>query len=240
MQTYKSYLICATPRSGSFLLCEALKNTSLAGRPEEYFWREDEPFWKERWSASTYADYVSGAIQEGTTPNGIFGAKVMWGYFDDFVSKLRTIAGYETLPVSKLLATTFPDLHYIWITRRDKVRQAISHVKALQSNVWAQDNTTPQFTGELHFDFVQIDGMVQSVELHERAWQNYFAGNSIQPIPVVYEELVPAYEETAIRLLHELRIPIPEQLTFAPRQMQKQADALSEEWVQRYHELKQL
>src|SRR6267142_4337583 len=32
-----SYLVCATPRSGSTLLCEALSNTGLAGRPEEYF-----------------------------------------------------------------------------------------------------------------------------------------------------------------------------------------------------------
>jgi LPS sulfotransferase NodH len=33
----RSYLVCATPRSGSTLLCEALKATGIAGRPEEYF-----------------------------------------------------------------------------------------------------------------------------------------------------------------------------------------------------------
>ena len=32
-----SYLVCATPRSGSTLLCELLKDTGVAGRPEEYF-----------------------------------------------------------------------------------------------------------------------------------------------------------------------------------------------------------
>ena len=32
-----SYLVCATPRSGSTLLCEGLKATGVAGRPEEYF-----------------------------------------------------------------------------------------------------------------------------------------------------------------------------------------------------------
>ncbi|MBA2364790.1 MAG: hypothetical protein H0V86_14810, partial [Chloroflexia bacterium] len=42
MHPHTSYLICGTPRSGSFLLCEALKNTGLAGMPEEYFWRGDE------------------------------------------------------------------------------------------------------------------------------------------------------------------------------------------------------
>jgi trehalose 2-sulfotransferase len=32
-----SYLICSTPRSGTTLLCEALRNTGVAGQPEEYF-----------------------------------------------------------------------------------------------------------------------------------------------------------------------------------------------------------
>ncbi len=33
----RSYLVCATPRSGSTLLCEALLATGVAGRPREYF-----------------------------------------------------------------------------------------------------------------------------------------------------------------------------------------------------------
>jgi LPS sulfotransferase NodH len=33
----RSYLVCATQRSGSTLLCELLKGTRVAGRPEEYF-----------------------------------------------------------------------------------------------------------------------------------------------------------------------------------------------------------
>ena len=32
-----SYLVCATERSGSTLLCELLAGTGVAGRPEEYF-----------------------------------------------------------------------------------------------------------------------------------------------------------------------------------------------------------
>jgi len=32
-----AYLVCSTPRSGSTLLCELLKSTGVAGRPDEYF-----------------------------------------------------------------------------------------------------------------------------------------------------------------------------------------------------------
>src|SRR5919109_2288957 len=37
MTAERSYLVCATPRSGSTLVCQALKETGVAGRPEEYF-----------------------------------------------------------------------------------------------------------------------------------------------------------------------------------------------------------
>lgn len=43
----RSYLICATPRSGTNLLCEVLRATGIAGQPDDYFW--SPPVWYERW-----------------------------------------------------------------------------------------------------------------------------------------------------------------------------------------------
>ena len=40
-----SYLICALPRSGSSVVCDALGTTELAGRPREYFQPEAIPKW---------------------------------------------------------------------------------------------------------------------------------------------------------------------------------------------------
>src|SRR3954453_19662507 len=37
MQPDRSYLVCATPRSGSTLVCHALEETGIAGRPEGEF-----------------------------------------------------------------------------------------------------------------------------------------------------------------------------------------------------------
>ena len=30
-------------------------------------------------------------MEAGTTDNGVFGAKLMWGYFEDFASLLRNV-----------------------------------------------------------------------------------------------------------------------------------------------------
>jgi LPS sulfotransferase NodH len=66
-------------RSGTSLLCGLLAGTGMAGHPEEYFWRGDEPVWSERWGVSRFADYLRAAIAHGSTPYGVFGAKIMWG-----------------------------------------------------------------------------------------------------------------------------------------------------------------
>ena len=240
LQPHTSYLICGTPRSGSFLLCEALKNTGLAGTPEEYFWRGDELAWRERWGVATYAEYVAAAIRQGTTGNGMFGAKVMWGYWHDFTGKLRTVEGNESLPVPEILARTFPRLHYIHMTRRDRVRQAVSFSKAIQTGIWASYGEEPEEPRrEPVFDFEQIDHLVREVEAHDAAWRAYFAEAGVEPLMVVYEDLVPTYEQTALHVLDYLGIAAPPNLQFGERRMTRQADGVTEEWVRRYRAMRQ-
>lgn len=273
MQPQSSYLICATPRSGSTLLCEAIINTGLAGYPKEYFEAlketglprrpkeyfedldnteimellgnysrlDDEPNQSMLWGSPHYADYLAKVIEEGTTPNGVFGAKLMWGYFDDFISNLWQIPKFRDLPVPDMLSTAFPNLQYIFVTRRDKVRQAVSLWKAIQTWTWkideaAGDRLPHQHTLTFHFE--AIDHLVKRIIAHEVAWQNYFEASKIEPFTVAYEELAIAYEETAFKILQYLNIPIPEGLTLGERRMKKQADALSEEWVHQYSKIK--
>ena len=273
MQVTTSYLVCATPRSGSTLLCEALQNTGIAGCPEEYFEALKEtglprrpkqyfedlsatelenyfagfPHYDEQPAnpvrQEPYPEYLAQVLRQGTTPNGVFGAKVMWGYLDDFVSNLRTIPQYRDLAVPDLLAQVFPNLHYIWISRKDKMRQAISLWKALQTWTWRQEEHTP-VTGAPHhprtllFNFQAIDYLVRQIETHEAAWQHYFSSNGIQQYTIVYEEFAAHCEETALGILQYLNIPLPQNLVFAQRRMKQQADTLSEEWAQRYLQIK--
>lgn len=239
-QPHTSYLVCGTPRCGSTLFCEALMNTGMAGRPEEYFLPSNEALWRERWGSVTSKNYLAAVMQQGTTPNGVFGAKIMWGYFDHFVSSLQQLPEQKKREraAHDLMKRTFPNLHYIWIKRRDKVRQAISHAKARQTNVWAvTSETRPLLTKKPVFSFEQIDLMVQELEAQEAAWKNYFLENGIDPFVVVYEDLAARYEEVALEALRYLGVA-HEPVKFAPSRMKKQADEESEVWVQRYLYLK--
>jgi len=228
----RGYLICATPRSGSFLLCEALKNTGVAGRPAEFMRRTGVP----DWSDERYQRYFKSLFTQGITENGIFGMKVMWMHFEDLLSELQLLAGGGTW--QEALERFLPDLRYIVISRRDKVLQAISLYKALHTQCW---DITDRSTADqpLHFNFGEIEALRQEIELEERCWQHYFALRNVQPFTVVYEEFVPAYEQTALRILEYLNVPIPANLTFSERRLQKQADGVTTEWYELYHRAKQ-
>jgi len=45
MTNFDSYIICATPRSGSTLLCDLLTETGVAGRPDSFFRYESFTWW---------------------------------------------------------------------------------------------------------------------------------------------------------------------------------------------------
>src|ERR1051325_5938804 len=76
-----SYFICATPRSGSTLLCELLSLTGVAGNPNEWMLPLTEPLAREMFGIERgFEDppYRSELKAKGCTSNGVFAAKLMW------------------------------------------------------------------------------------------------------------------------------------------------------------------
>jgi trehalose 2-sulfotransferase len=264
-----SYLVCATPRSGSTLLCHALDQTGVAGHPEEYFEalrmsglprRPHEYFDPDRhaniverlafrempdrraepnplWHPDTYDQCLAWALERGTTPNGVFGAKLMWGYLGDFAQLLRGIEGMAGRPLPELLGRAFPGLRYIQITRQNKVRQAVSLWKAVQTQAWKREpGEEVERSVELVFSFRAINYLVRLLTAHDASWDAYFLGLGYEPLKVTYEELAESTDAVIRRVLAHLGIPAPEGLSVEAPRLSVQADEVSEEWVRRVDE----
>lgn len=241
MVPHTSYLICTTNRSGSHLLCESLIGTGLAGKPSEFFWKDTEARLKEKWNLHSYRDYLQRVLVVGSSENGVFGSQIMMAQVTDFLRKLRGVEELDCGELSdpEVVAKAFPNLNYIWLTRRDKIRQAISFLKALQTGNWiywlgGQDQKKPIPEREPEYSFAEIDFHLQGLTLYEAKWQDYFEAAGVTPHVVVYEDLCKDYEGTAIRILRDLKIPIPADLQFGPCRVARQADHLTEEWVRRF------
>ena len=163
----RSYLVCATQRSGSTLLCELLKDTGVAGRPHEFFEamrdtgvpphprdflhgleipeargiREDPrppvaPAYSSLEGLTSYREHLERTFALGTTPNGVFGAKLMFNQLDELHALAGRLPEFSGVEIDVLLDQLFGAPRYIWISRRDVVRQSVSMWKALQTRRW--------------------------------------------------------------------------------------------------------
>lgn len=233
---HTSYFICATPRCGSNFLCEVLQSTGVAGRPDEYFW--NPPHWIERWKTSDFAGYLAGIRQEGSGPNGVFGLKIMADHLFEVGDKIGDVTHTAALPLPQRLETAFPHPRYVWLRRRDTLRQAISFHRAIETGAWRSTDESNVAPSEMGFDFGKIDGYVGYLIDADCMWDDYFTTNAIETLTIFYEDLAAAPEAVAKRILGFLNIAIPEPMPQREWQHQRQADGLTEAWVRRYHEAK--
>src|SRR5256884_6763410 len=116
-----SYIIASTQRSGTHLLCSILGSTGVAGWPGEFFLSKPSETWEKRWNSSSRDAYIERVLQENTGRNGVFGAVVMWSYFERMLQMLHELREYKRFTGAELLAELFNRPKYIWMRRRNRV-----------------------------------------------------------------------------------------------------------------------
>jgi trehalose 2-sulfotransferase len=230
-----SYLICTTPRSGSNFLCEVLQSTGVAGRPDEYFWHP--PIWEEEWSTADFAAYLERVLYTGTSAEGVFGVKLIWHYLDDLLPRLAEVAGLVGADPPTILSATFRNPRYVWLTRRDKVRQGISWYRALESNAWRSTDRATGPDADPAFDFAAIDHLVRQAVADDHSWQAYFERHAIGPLLLTYEDLAADPGSVALQILRYLGLPSPVAPWPPAWRHQRQSDARTEDWARQYHAL---
>lgn len=237
MKPQRCYLVCAVQRSGSSFLTETLKSTAVAGVPEEYFLAFEEGAWAQTHGVTSRTAFLDLVLKEGTSANGVFGAKLMWNTFQDpLQTKLRELPQYAELSDVALLETLFNQPKYIWNTRCDKVRQAVSWAIAAQTGIYSSQGEPSE---PPEFDFAQIDGLHRLAVAWEAGWADFFRRAGTDPFKIVYEDFLADFAETAVALFDYLEISLPKGFSFAePTTIQKQSTSRNSEWAIRYQEMK--
>lgn len=239
------------------MLCAGLRAANVAGYPEEYFWHGNHKALAAAWELDPgdQPSLVRAAIERGTSKNGVFGCKVMWGYLDDACAMLA--AAFEVDPRqsnAEILQASFPDLRLVFLERADSVAQAISYARAVQSDVWAivagAEVRGSQPALELphvgggassssphRFDFHAVEYFRREVERHNRAWRAWFELSGFEPVRVEFEDVVDDYEATITRVVRQLGLVAPhEDVNIPPPATERQSGAQSARWRLRYEE----
>lgn len=253
----KNYLVCSNQRSGSTLLCDALTATDIAGQPREYFLPKGSASWKKALELSpsiSPLEYLRALQEKTATSNGVFSAKVMASYMMNWVKGLaletETFKEIDTelvLPnnsptIIKLLSSLLPDLGFIWLTRRDKIRQGVSCLIARQTMVWSVKtgrSLKQPLKTELTFDFEELDRYVTSFEFYEKWWGVFFEQASVDFVHIYYEDFLQDQEGTIYNALDALGLKSQSRVFKRPISNVSQSSELNREWAERYKHLKQ-
>jgi trehalose 2-sulfotransferase len=230
-----SYILCGTPRTGSTLLCTLLSSTGVAGRPESYFREPDQRRWAERFEVSIdmrgvfdYSEFVAGAVRSGSTDNGVFAARVMWGSMSHVIAGLD--AQLRRRSDLDLLEDAVGTLRFVHLRRRDVVGQAVSWARAEQTGCWQQGD---EVRLEPRLDIDQIDALVGTIHEHNAAWRSWFKAEGVEPLGIDYESLVAGPGGTVDEILGWINVRPPAAWTpMSPHR--RQANELNAEWVRQY------
>jgi LPS sulfotransferase NodH len=242
-----SYILCATPRSGSTLLCDLLATTGIAGEPDSYFMDNVDPAWAGRWGlparegkakAAHARRFLDAVLKAGRGETPVFGLRLMHRNLGDILAMSdRAFPGLAT--DSARLRAAFGDILFVHLARRDRLAQAVSLVKAEQTGLWhiAQDGTEVERLAPPQppaYDFDRIAATLSDLEAQNAGWTAWFAAEGITPFPLWYEDLSADPAGAVVRICRALGTPAPDLGRLAPT-VAKLADATSADWVRRFH-----
>lgn len=192
-----NYLVCSTQRSGTTLLCSLLERTGLAGMaPDPIAQKErallaimDDPNRTPPAPVVEVNDepglraFLALCFDESRTPNGVGGWKLM----HSDVEQLKARVGAAS--ADRVLELLPPDCRFVLVSRQDHVAQAVSMVRATNTQCWSSKDRE-HFRGWEYFDAHEARRRVQQIARYEANWRSLLAHYGDAVLEVTYEDLV--------------------------------------------------
>mgnify|MGYP003669538379 FL=1 len=223
-QAQNRYAICLTPRSGSTYLAYLLRDTKAFGFPEE-------------WLALTLIKKEAAALGAGDIAT--YTRRVMAKYASD-----NHVSGIEYGIAQLLAARALGDVdsvldrsvRYLYLRRRNIVRQGISMHIALQSGVlhsYQLNDDANTVRAAVIYDTPAIRQQIKVLHDQELMWEREFGARHIEPERLYFEDLIERPQRVLRRLANLLGLPttplLPEKAAIQPL-----ADNRADEWEARY------
>ena len=174
------FFICTAPRSGCHFFMSLLMSTQKVGRLEEYLSKyqlDEHRDCSDEDVLSCFKRISSHAIE------GEWGTKVD-------IRELSFIKRYLSLKQIPL-----DSVRWIWLRRRNIVKQAISHIKAADSGIWhifSNDSADRKDRASVdkEMSIQRLNEIVMLYFLADDAWHRFFEKNNLTPHTIYYEDFI--------------------------------------------------
>ena len=229
-----SYAILTTPRSGSTYLCDLLDSTNIAGHPNEHLRLAAQEL--ARYCNFNYLSLLDNLKQYRTTSNGVFGTKII----SHFLFELK-----QTKPDFRQIFQSLDK--FILLVRQDKLAQAVSLEVAQQTEIWHLRGDLAKIDYRSKLENIKIDNsLLDNVEQkydfinkQEARLRKILSDNQIEPLQVVYEDILENAQSQIDRIIDFLGIAKPENyLMNLDSKIQKMPSNISQEIIRQYEHRK--
>lgn len=246
--THAAYVICTAPRSGSTLLCDLLTATGVAGKPASYFYDQSVAEWVADNAVTVAANapehdvlaaVLSKVIEQGRNGTRVFGLRQQAPGLAFLCEKLGVLYPDQTSDAGRFHQAFGPTL-FIYLSRPDKLAQAISFLKAQQTGLWhvAPDGTEIERLAphaDPTYDRAQLEQTVQMMGGYDRAWTDWFQREGIQPLRLSYDDLAADPVSILRHVLDRLGLD-PAVAEGVTPGLKKLADGTSDAWMARFRQ----
>lgn len=231
-----SYAILTTPRSGSTYLCDLLDSTNIAGHPSEHLRLAAQELAKH--CNFNYLTLLNNLMEYRVTNNSVFGTKLI----SHFLFELQ-----QTKPNFRRIFKSIDK--FILLIRKDKLAQAVSLVVAQKTEIWHLHNNGKNTNYQSKLENIEINSkLLDNVEqkydfIHkqEARLKKVLSNNQIEPLIVVYEDILDDAELQINRILDFLAIAKSESHTMQINSgIKRMPSSISQEIIQQYQQRKSI
>lgn len=220
----KSYVVASSYRCGSTFFCSELWRTGVLGAPGEYLnigeGRMLRDVMANRLQAASPEDYFAKLLACRTSRNGVFGMKAHFHHFEAALNWCPSMLDLLS-PVT-----------YIYLNRRDKLAQAVSMARAMQTDAWTSMDGAVEMA--LRYDEGLIIQCLEDIRQQRLGWLRWFEINNIAPFVVNYEDLVADKAKVIRSVVELLGVQNDEPEEIRPPIAERQGDETNIAWAARF------
>ncbi|MDE4912805.1 Stf0 family sulfotransferase [Methylobacterium sp. 092160098-2] len=190
-----SYVLSSSPRCGSTYLAALISQTKTLGAPHEYLAEDNFRMMQVRFQTPDDHSTMREIVRRRTSELGVFGVKL----HANQLAQLRYMQS---------LGHNFEISKYVFIQRKDRIRQAISYAKAVLSQEWiAIENYSHPESGTINSNKIDVEGMLGNIDRENNDWLAFFSDKGIDPLIVFYEDVLENPQCEVDRIAQWLGVP---------------------------------
>lgn len=211
------------------------------GRPEEYFWRWQEKEWASRFGLpapdkANYAEYLRAALKHGTTPNGVFAAKVFWAHAEDLIRRTAQIPQLARLPGHQRFRRTFPnDLRAVFL-RRNCLRAAVSLWRAEVSGTWRLSPGEKAPPPPAALDLWRVTLLHARMHAGETGWPHLLNSINVDYLTLHYDDVTTGLPRSVRRVADFVGVGLADADVPVVPGLSQQADNATEQFVAQWRD----